>query len=114
VYPNQFYGTLKSEVDKMLAEGKSVIFDIDVEGALNLEKLYEDVALSIFIKPPSKKILLERLQSRKTETPESLKKRIDKATKELTYERKFDRVLVNEDLESALKTAEEIVRNFLK
>lgn len=114
VYTNQFYGTLKSEVDRMLAEGKSVIFDIDVEGALNLEKLYKGVALSIFIKPPSKEVLLERLRSRKTETPESLKKRIEKATKELTYESKFDRILVNDDLEKALQTAEKIVRNFLK
>lgn len=113
VYEGQFYGTLKKEVDRLLAEGKNVVFDIDVEGALNLKQEYGDRALSIFIKPPSKEVLKERLKNRKTETPESLKKRIEKAEKELAFENKFDKVLVNKQLEKAQQQAENFVREFL-
>jgi guanylate kinase len=113
VYENQFYGTLKSEVERLWAEGKHVVFDIDVKGAMNVKIAFPEQALTIFIKPPSKEILLERLKKRKSETEESLQKRIAKATFELTFEDNFDKVLVNDDLATALRQAEEIVSNWL-
>ena len=114
VYENQFYGTLKSEVERLWAEGKHVVFDIDVRGAMNVKKAFPDQALTIFIKPPSKEILLERLKKRKSESEESLQKRIAKATFELTFEDNFDRVLVNDDLAAALNEAEKIVGEWLE
>jgi len=113
VYENQFYGTLKSEVDRLTALGKNVIFDIDVRGAVNIKKYYGDKALTVFVAPPSPEILFERLRGRKTEDEESLRKRIARAREELKYERKFDLILINNDLETALKDAENIVDNFL-
>ncbi|MCB0662298.1 MAG: guanylate kinase [Saprospiraceae bacterium] len=112
VYDNQFYGTLKSEVDRLLEEGKNVIFDIDVEGATNLKKRYKDHALAIFVKPPSELTLLERLQNRKTETRESLRKRIEKAKRELAYQSRFDQILVNDVLEETFSKAEAMVETF--
>jgi guanylate kinase len=114
VYDNQYYGTLKKEVERLWQLGKCIIFDVDVKGALNIQKAYPNEALSIFIKPPSKEILLERLKNRKTETPESLSKRIARATEELTYEKRFDKVIINDILEKALKKADRITTNFLK
>ena len=114
VYENQFYGTLKSEVDRLLESGKNVIFDIDVEGAVSLKKVYEALAFAVFVKPPSKEILFERLKNRKTETAENLAKRIAKATRELAYENKFDYVLVNDELDRTLREAETVVARFLK
>ena len=113
VYENQFYGTLKSEVERLSALGKNVIFDIDVRGAVNIKKYYRDKALTIFVAPPNAEILFERLRARKTEDEESLRKRITRAREELTYERKFDVTLINNDLETALKEAEAIVDTFL-
>ena len=114
VYENQFYGTLKNEVERLWAEGKHVVFDIDVKGAMNVKKAFPDRALTIFIKPPSKEVLLERLKKRKSESADSLQKRIAKATFELTFEDKFDKVLVNDDLETALRQAENIVGAWLE
>lgn len=114
VYENQFYGTLKSEVARLRKLGKHVIFDIDVQGAISIKKVYEDEVQVVFIKPPSPEILFERLRKRKTETQKSLEKRIAKATRELTYENRFDEVLLNDDLEIALKDAERIVEKFCK
>ena len=114
VYENQFYGTLKSEIERIWAMDKNIIFDIEVKGAQNLKKMYEDQALAIFIKPPSLEVLVERLKSRKTENEKSLKKRIARAKKELEYENKFDRVVVNDDLESAVAEAEQLINSFLK
>jgi guanylate kinase len=114
VYENQYYGTLKKEVERLWALGKCIIFDVDVKGALNIQKHYPKESLSIFIKPPSKEILLERLKNRKTETPESLQKRINRATEELTFEHKFDKVLINDVLEKALRESEEFVTDFLQ
>jgi guanylate kinase len=114
VYDNQYYGTLKKEVERLWALGKCIIFDVDVKGALNIQKYYPKESLSIFIKPPSKEILLERLKNRKTETPESLQKRINRATEELTFEHKFDKVLINDVLEKALRESEEFVIDFLQ
>lgn len=113
VYENQFYGTLKSEVERLWAEGKHVIFDIDVKGAINVKKAYPDQTMTIFIKPPSPDVLVRRLEKRKSESAESLQKRIAKATFELTFEDEFDKVLVNDDLAVALKQADEIVQAWL-
>jgi len=113
VYENQFYGTLKPEVNRLLNLGKNVIFDIDVKGAVNIKKYYAERALTIFVKPPSPEALFERLKGRKTEDEDSLKKRIARAREELTYERKFDVTLINNDLETALKEAELIVETFI-
>ncbi len=113
VYDNQFYGTLKKEVERLWAMGKCIIFDVDVKGALNIQKHYPDESLSIFIKPPSKEVLFERLKNRKTETPESLQKRINRATEELTFEHKFDKIIVNDVLKTALQESEDLVNGFL-
>lgn len=110
VYENQYYGTLKSEIERLLGLGKKIVFDIDVQGALDIKKVYGDRALAIFVDPPSKDVLFERLRGRNTETPESLKKRIAKATRELTFRDRFDMKLLNDDLQTALSDAEEIVR----
>jgi len=112
VYENQFYGTLKSEVDRLWMMDKDIIFDIDVKGAVNIKKMYPE-SLCIFIKPPSFEVLENRLKNRKTETPKSLAKRIGRVKNEMTYENKFDIVLVNDVLEVALKEAEKIIENFV-
>lgn len=113
VYQNLYYGTLKAEVDKLLKAGKNVIFDIDVEGGMNLKKIYGKEALAIFVKPPSIKHLEERLNSRSSEDEESLKTRLDKAVSELEYAPQFDKVLLNDKLEKAKKDAEVFVSDFL-
>lgn len=113
VYENQFYGTLKSEIERLGALGKHIVFDIDVEGALTIKRKYPDHTLTIFVKPPSPEVLFERLRRRSTEDPASLQKRIAKAVKELTYENKCDVVLVNDILEVALAQAEQIVADFI-
>lgn len=113
VYEGQFYGTLKSEVERILRGGKYAIFDIDVKGATSIKQVYGDAAIIIFIKPPSPEVLFERLRKRKTESPASLEKRISRARRELTYEDKFDRILMNDDFETALKDAEQLIRKVL-
>lgn len=113
VYQNQFYGSLKSEVDRLSSEDKVVIFDVDVLGALNIKKFYQDEALAIFIKPPTIECLKERLNGRGTETPETLKKRLDKAEYELSFENQFDIVVVNDQLEQAQQYAHKIIQDFL-
>ncbi len=113
VYDDQFYGTLKSEVERLWDLGKCIIFDVDVKGAISIKKVYPDESLAIFIKPPSKDILFERLKNRKTETTESLRKRIARATEELKYENRFDKVVINDTLEHAFHDAETSVRDFM-
>jgi guanylate kinase len=113
VYENQYYGTLRSEIERLWESGKHVLFDIDVKGALAIKQKYGEQALSIFVKPPSFEILKDRLMNRKTEDEASLRKRINRVKEEMTYERHFDITLVNSDLEVALKNAEKIVDNFL-
>ncbi len=113
VYEGQYYGTLTSEIDRIWQEGKHIIFDIDVQGALTLKRKYLERCLTIFIRPPSKELLIERLTNRRTESPEALKKRIDKAEKELGYESLFDFVLINDQLEVACFEAETVVKLFL-
>lgn len=114
VYPNQYYGTLHSEMERIWQEGKHIVFDIDVKGAVNLKKAYPNQSLAIFIKPPSKEALFERLRQRNTETEESLRKRLIKAEEELTFENKFDHILVNDVLEDALAEALQLARKFLR
>lgn len=114
VYDNQFYGTLRSECERLWALGKCIVFDVDVKGALNIKRAYPDNSLAIFIQPPSEEVLFQRLKNRKTETPESLKKRIDRATEELTFAHKFDALIVNDVLQKAFFEAEILVEKFLK
>lgn len=112
VYEGNFYGTLKSEIQRIWDEGKNVIFDVDVKGGLNLKKYFGDKALSIFVKVPSIEILKERLHDRGTETPESLSRRLFKAQFEMTFQDKFDVVLVNENLEKSLGEAQRLYDDF--
>lgn len=113
VYGGNFYGTLKSEVDRIWAMGKAVIFDVDVEGGLNIKKHFGDKALAVFVKPPSVEALEQRLRYRSTETEETLRVRINKAVHELQYEDKFEYVLLNENLDEALVVAENLITEFL-
>jgi guanylate kinase len=114
VYAGQFYGTLKSEVNRLWDLGKVVIFDIDVQGALNIKKTYPEETTLVFVKPPSPAILFQRLRDRNTESPESLQRRIEKAAFELSFENKFDIVLLNDELELCLRRAEKIVTEIIK
>lgn len=110
VYPGLFYGTLKSEVERIWGNGKIILFDIDVMGGMNLKKLYGDKALSLFIAPPSLETLRERLVKRGTDTPEAIEKRVTKAEKEMLYSGNFDKILINDDLQTALNEVELIIR----
>ena len=112
VYTNNFYGTLKSEIERIWANGKIVIFDLDVIGGLNLKRIFGEQALSIFVKPPSYEELEKRLRSRSTETEDKIQQRMDKANAELAYAHKFDIILINDDLDEACKKAKEMVSNF--
>lgn len=114
VYPGRFYGTLKSEIERIWAEGKTIVFDIEVKGATNLKKMYPAEATAIFVNPPSEEELFQRLRDRSTETPEQLKVRMDRAAMELGYVNKFDRVLENDVLAVALSQAEAVVREVLE
>lgn len=113
VYPNMFYGTLHSEIDRVWQADKHIIFDIEVKGATNLKRAYPDRSLVIFVKPPDEETLFRRLRERNTEDATSLTKRIARTAEELAYEDKFDCVLVNDDLAIALAEAEQITRDFL-
>lgn len=113
VYPGRFYGTLKEHVDELIREGKNVIFDVDVIGALNIKNIYGKQAVSIFIKPPSLKTLKDRLTRRSTETPESLKTRLDKAETELSYAKAFDKSIINKELDIACMKALNMVQKFI-
>ena len=113
VYTNNFYGTLKSEMERIWSQGKSVIFDVDVIGGLNLKKQFKDNALAVFVKPPSYEELEKRLRGRSTETEDKINQRMEKATKELAFAKEFDIVLVNDDLSTACDQAASFVREFL-
>lgn len=113
VYPGRFYGTLHSEVDRIWALGRAIVFDIEVKGATNLKKFYPKESLAVFINPPSSDILFQRLRDRSTENEDELRVRIDRAAEELTYVNSFDRVLINDDLQVAFAEAEDIVEDFL-
>ena len=113
VYPGKFYGTLRSEVDRISSENKNVVFDIDVVGGLNIKNEYGDRALAVFIAPPSVNVLRERLQGRGTDTVEMIDKRVDKAEYEMSFAPRFDVVIVNDDLEKAKTEAEKVISDFL-
>jgi len=114
VYAGNFYGTLKAEVERIWNEGRHVIFDVDVKGALHLKEYFGERALAVFVKVPSLEDLKSRLTNRKTESDDSLSQRIFKAKFEMTFEDKFDITLVNEDLEESLKKAEKLVNDFIE
>ncbi|MGX5688551.1 guanylate kinase [Arcticibacter tournemirensis] len=113
VYSGTFYGTLRSEIQRIWNEGKHVVFDIDVQGGMRLKKKFGDQALSIFVQPPSPEVLVQRLAGRGTDSAEKLKERIAKADKELTFASHFDVILPNFDLQTACSQAEKIVRAFI-
>ena len=113
VYDGNYYGTLKSEIDRILQQGKNVIFDVDVEGATNIKHFYGDKALTVFVQPPSVEALRNRLIGRNTETNETLEQRVKKAILELEYAPKFDQTLVNDRLELAKQQAYQLVNDFL-
>jgi guanylate kinase len=114
VYTGTFYGTLRSEIERIWSTGKHVIFDIDVEGGLHLKRKYAENALAIFVDPPSLEVLIERLTNRGTDKPEKLAERIKKADKELQYASRFDVILKNHDLDTACTEAEKLVKDFLE
>lgn len=113
VYTDNFYGTLVSELERIWAEGKTVVFDVDVVGGLNLKRIFGKNALAIFVQPPSFEILEQRLRSRSTETEEKIAMRLSKAQMELDRAPEFDYILLNDDLGRACKEAETRVRNFI-
>ena len=110
VYPNQFYGTLISDVGKIWEDGDIVIFDVDVVGGINLKKILADKSISFFVKPPSIEELEARLRSRESETEESIQIRIDKAKSELEYESGFDKIVINSSLDEALEFVDNELR----
>lgn len=113
VYPGSFYGTLKSEVERIWNNGDAIIFDVDVKGGVNLKKYFGDRALSVFIQAPSVEVLRQRLVSRATDSPEAIERRVAKAAEEMTYADKFDHIIVNDDLQKAYADAEKLVDDFL-
>ena len=113
VYPGSFYGTLKSEVERIWDNGDAIIFDVDVKGGVNLKKYFGNRALSVFIQAPSVEVLRQRLVSRATDSPEAIKRRVAKAAEEMTYADKFDHIIVNDDLQKAYADAEKLVDDFL-
>lgn len=113
VYEGRFYGTLKSECERIWNAGHVIIFDVDVKGGVNLKKYFSDAALSIFIQAPSVEVLRDRLVKRGTDSPEAIEERVAKAEEELAYAPQFDYVLVNDELTTAFRESEKVVEDFL-
>lgn len=113
VYPDRFYGTLKSEVDKILEMGNNVVFDIDCVGGLNVKKIYGDRALALFIMPPSLDALRERLEKRGTDEPKIIEDRLSKAEYEMSFAPQFDLIVENDDFDKARKEIYKIVKKFI-
>lgn len=113
VYANRYYGTLKSELDRLWAMGSIVLFDVDVKGGIHIKKKLGDEALAIFVMPPSIEELRKRLEARGTDSPEDIATRIERATEEMTYAKYFDRIIVNNDLEAAVAEAEKVLKDFI-
>lgn len=114
VYQNNFYGTLKSEVERIWADGKHAIFDIDVIGGLRIKRKFPEQTLAVFVQPPSIEEMEKRLRNRKTDTEEKIQERVVKAEREFKFAKDFDIILVNDNLETAKKEAEVLVGNFIK
>lgn len=113
VYKGRYYGTLVEEVERLWKEGKCVLFDIDVVGAMHIKEKFGDQCLAVFVKPPGIDTLIHRLRKRKTETEESLKTRRERFDRELTFESRFDCVVINDELDIALNKAEQLTSDFL-
>jgi guanylate kinase len=113
VYTDRYYGTLKASVERMLSEGKNVVFDVDVVGGCNIKRFYGDKALSLFIQPPSIEELKRRLEHRATDAPEVIADRVAKAAYELTFAEKFDKVVVNDNLEKAQAEVLNLIKGFI-
>jgi guanylate kinase len=114
VYEGNFYGTLKSEIQRIWDQGKNVIFDVDVKGGLNLKKYFGDKALAVFVKVPTLDVLKDRLNDRGTESPENISRRMFKANFEMSFQDQFDKVLINENLEKSLAEAQQLYEEFKK
>lgn len=114
VYQDNYYGTYKEEIKRIRDKGKNVVFDIDVVGGMNLKKLYPKVTLAIFVKPPSIAELERRLRTRKTDSEEKIQERLAKAKKELEFEKEFDVVVVNKDLDKAREEAYRLIKAFVE
>ena len=113
VYTDKFYGTFKSEISRIWDSGSHVIFDVDVLGGINLKKIFGNAALSLFIMPPSVQELEKRLRGRNTDSEEIIKQRIDKAVYEISFAKDFDKVVINDNLETAIKEVYQIIENFI-
>lgn len=113
VYADKYYGTLKSEVERILDNGNNVVFDVDVVGGCNIKQYYGERALSLFIQPPGIEILRNRLEGRGTDTPEVIESRLAKAEFEMTFAKKFDKVIINDNIETAKAETLEVIRTFL-
>ncbi|MBP9481590.1 MAG: guanylate kinase [Parabacteroides sp.] len=114
VYTDKYYGTLKSEVERLLTNGNNVVFDVDVVGGCNIKQYYGDRALSLFIQPPGIEVLRSRLEGRGTDSPEVIESRLAKATYEMTFAPKFDKVIVNDEIETAKAETLQVIRAFLE
>ena len=113
VYPGQHYGTLLEEVNRLLEEGKNVVFDIDVIGGLNIKKQFKDEALALFVQPPSIEVLAQRLEQRGTDSSEKIHMRLEKARLELSQAPNFDHAVINESLDQAIEQAHELILNHI-
>lgn len=114
VYVGAFYGTLKSEIQRLWDSGKHVLFDVDVQGGLKLKEFYGDKALAVFVKVPDEETLRQRLIGRGSETEETLSKRLFKVHFEMSFQDRFDVILVNDDLETSLRKAQQLVDDFIQ
>ena len=114
VYPDKFYGTFKSEVERILAEGKNVVFDVDCIGGLNIKKYYGGQALAVFVMPPSVDALRQRLEKRGTDTPEVIENRLAKAGFEMSFASQFDVLIQNDDYDRAKEETVSVVKNFIE
>ncbi|MBQ9554835.1 MAG: guanylate kinase [Muribaculaceae bacterium] len=113
VYPGRYYGTLKSEVERITGMGKNVVLDLDVLGGVNVKKMYGDRALAIFIQPPSVEVLRQRLINRGTDSMEDIKARVDKAEFEISIGPQFDHTVINEDLDTAVNEVHDLIATFI-
>jgi guanylate kinase len=113
VYPGCYYGTLRTEIERITWNGKDIVFDVDVQGGLNIKNEFGNRALALFIAPPSIEILHQRLIDRATDAPEMIKQRVAKADLEMTYSNRFDKIIVNDNLEVAKEEALNVIRDFL-
>ena len=113
VYPGCFYGTLRSEIERISAQGKNILFDIDVKGGINIKNQFRNQALSLFIAPPSIETLRERLILRSTDSPEMIEKRVEKAQYEMSFAPQFDMIIVNDKLDKAVEQAADAISTFI-